>query len=412
MQNLEINADRLWQSIQETAGIGGTPDGGVRRLTLSEEDRLVRDWFRTQCEALGCTVSVDEVGNMFAVSPGSKVGALPIAMGSHLDTQPAGGKFDGILGVLAGLEVLRTLHESSRRTNRPLMLVNWTNEEGARFAPAMLGSGVHAGVFDRAFADSRRDADGVRFADAIDAIGGRGSVPAGETRFAAMFELHIEQGPILEREEIEIGAVTGVQAMRWYDVAITGRQAHAGSTPMEMRLDALMDASRILVAVDRLARDMGGLATVGQLSISAGSRNIVPGRVDMSVDLRHERDDMLQEMERQMRDIATAVCGPDRIDIATIWQSPAVRFNETCLRAVREGAREAGASLRDIVSGAGHDSVNISRIVPTAMIFVPCRDGLSHNPLEFASRDQCAVGAQTLLNAVLLHDRDLAAMSR
>lgn len=407
MHHLKIDPERLWNALEQTASFGGTPDGGVRRLTLSIEDLAVRDWFRSSCEKLGCTVSVDEVGNMFAVRPGADAEALPIAMGSHLDTQPTGGRFDGILGVLAGLEVLRTLHEGGLETQRPLMLVNWTNEEGARFAPAMLGSGVYAGVFERDFADNRVDAEGVRFSDAIEAIGYRGSVPIGEPKFAAMFELHIEQGPVLERENIDIGVVTGVQAMRWYDLTITGREAHAGTTPMNMRIDALTDAARILVEADRLARDMGGLATTGQLSISESSRNVVPGKVIMSLDLRHEQDETLDEMERRVRAFIASICG-ERAELVPIWQSPAVHFDAHCLTAIREGAREAGTSMREIVSGAGHDSVNISKVVPTAMIFIPCRDGLSHNPLEFASKQHCAIGAQALLNAVLNYDRSSA----
>lgn len=404
MQILKIDPERLWNTLEETASFGGTPQGGVRRLTLSIEDQRMRDWFRSSCEKAGCTVSVDEVGNMFAIRPGSDAEALPIAVGSHLDTQPTGGRFDGILGVLAGLEVLRTLHDSGYETRRALMLVNWTNEEGARFAPAMLGSGVYAGVFDRHFADSREDADGIRFSEAIEAIGYRGSLPAGEQKFAAMFELHIEQGPVLERENIDIGIVTGVQAMRWYDLTITGREAHAGTTPMNMRIDALLDAARILIEAEKLAKDMGGLATTGQLSIPASSRNVVPGNVKMGLDLRHVRDDVLEEMERKMRSVVASICGPDRAQLVSIWQSPAVRFDEGCLGAIRAGAYEAGARVREIVSGAGHDSVNISKVAPTAMIFIPCRDGLSHNPLEFASKGQCALGAQTLLNALLSYD--------
>lgn len=404
MHNLKINPERLWSTLEETASFGGALHGGVRRLTLSIEDRRVRDWFRSSCEKVGCMVSVDEVGNMFAVRPGKDTKALPIAVGSHLDTQPTGGRFDGILGVLAGLEVLRTLHDSGCETRRPLMLVNWTNEEGARFAPAMLGSGVYAGVFDRQFADSREDADGIRFSEAIEAIGYRGLLPAGTQKFAAMFELHIEQGPVLERENVDIGIVTGVQAMRWYDLTITGREAHAGTTPMNMRVDALTDAARILIGAEKLAKDMGGLATTGQLSIPTSSRNVVPGNVVMSLDLRHEQDDVLEEIEQQVRALIASICGPDRAQLVSIWESPAVRFDEDCLDAIRSGANEAGARMREIVSGAGHDSVNISKVAPTAMIFIPCRDGLSHNPLEFASKGQCALGAQTLLNALLVYD--------
>ncbi|MFK3668275.1 Zn-dependent hydrolase [Ochrobactrum teleogrylli] len=404
LHKLKINADRLWATLAETASFGGTLQEGVRRLALSIEDQHVRDWLVSSCKEVGCSVSVDEVGNMFALRPGSDTGALPIAVGSHLDTQPTGGRFDGILGVLSGLEIMRTLHDYDYKTRSPLMLVNWTNEEGARFAPAMLGSGVHAGVFDREFAYSREDADGIRFSDALEASGYRGSLPVGEQKFAAMFEVHIEQGPVLEREDFDIGIVTGVQAMRWYDLTITGCEAHAGTTPMNMRSDALMGAAHILIETERLAKDMGGLATIGQLSIPASSRNVVAGNVVMSIDLRHERDDVLEEMESKLRAILMSICGPDRARLVSIWESPAVRFDDGCLGAIRSGAYDANAHAREIVSGAGHDSVNISKIAPTAMIFIPCRDGLSHNPLEYASKDHCALGTQTLLNAVLSYD--------
>ena len=341
---------------------------------------------------------------MFAVRPGTDTAALPIAIGSHLDTQPIGGKFDGILGVLAGLEVLRTLRDNDHETHRPLMLVNWTNEEGPRFAPAMLGSAVYAGVFDRAFADSCEDDDGIRFAEAIETIGYCGTTPIGQPRFAAMFELHIEQGPMLERGNIDIGIVTGVQAMRWYDLTITGREAHAGTTPMDMRVDALADAARLILAAQKLASEMGGLATTGQLGIVAASRNVVPGKVTMSLDLRHEQDEWLDVMEKQMRAlIAEAMrwAGDARSRLA----KPGNSLRQELPPGDPRGRASAGASMSEIVSGAGHDSVNISKIVPTAMIFVPCREGLSHNPQEFASQSQCALGAQTLLNAVLLYDK-------
>lgn len=402
MHNLKIDGERLWNTIMETAAFGGTPDGGVRRLTLSEEDRTVRDWFRRKAEALGCSISVDDVGNMFAIRPGTDAEALPIAIGSHLDTQPTGGKFDGILGVLAGLEILQTLQDAGYQTSRPLMVVNWTNEEGARFSPAMLGSGVYAGVFDRSYADSRMDAEGISFSDAIEAIGYRGETTVGAPRFAAMFELHIEQGPVLEREAFDIGAVTGVQAMRWYDLVVTGRESHAGSTPMNMRQDALADAASLILAAQDIARRHGGMATTGQIGIANPSRNVIPGKVTLSLDLRHENDDTLQAMEQDVRAIMQWQCG-ERAVLTTIWDSPAVHFDAGCLAAIRDGAAAAGASHRNIVSGAGHDSVYISRVASTAMIFIPCKDGLSHNPAESATREQCTLGAQTLLNAILAY---------
>jgi N-carbamoyl-L-amino-acid hydrolase len=406
MQNLMIDGDRLWQTIMETAALGATVDGGVRRLTLGAEDKQVRDWFRDECEAVGCTVEVDEVGNMFARRPGRSADALPIAIGSHLDTQPTGGKFDGILGVLAGLEVFRTLHAAGFETEMPLMLVNWTNEEGARFAPAMLGSGVHAGVFDKAFADSRTDADGVSFAEAIEDIGYRGTTPIGQIRFAAMFELHIEQGPVLERENANIGIVTGVQAMRWYDLAIRGREAHAGSTPMDMRCDALADAASIILETQAAARSIGAMATTGQLSIVSPSRNVIPGHVKLSLDLRHESDEELDRLEAAVSHLIAKQCG-ERAQLEVVWNSPAVYFDPRCIRAVREGAAKSRAATREIVSGAGHDSVYVSRVAPTAMIFVPCKDGLSHNPAESTEEDQCSMGAQVLLETIIAYQSSM-----
>ncbi|MFD2139641.1 Zn-dependent hydrolase [Ancylobacter oerskovii] len=402
MSNLKVDADRLWSSLMETARYGGTPDGGIRRLTLTPEDRQVRDWLRGECEALGCTVTVDALGNMFACRPGTEAGALPVAMGSHLDTQPTGGKFDGILGVLAGLEVLRTLDAAGYRTRRPLMLVNWTNEEGSRFSPAMLCSGAYAGVFAVEDVLARPDARGITFGEALQAIGYAGEAEVGSVRFGEMFELHIEQGPVLEHEGAVIGIVTGVQGMRWYDLVVEGRAAHAGTTPMALRRDALVGAAHIVLIVHRIAREHGGVATVGEIGVSDASRNVVPGEVRMTLDLRHPESAVLAAMEAA---IEAALAGPDLaatpVRLARLWDSPPVAFDAGCIAAIREGAAAAGYPAREIVSGAGHDSVYVARVAPTAMIFVPCKEGLSHNPAESATPADCAAGAQTLLNAVL-----------
>lgn len=405
MQNLKIDAERLWSDIAETAAIGGTPKGGVRRLTLTDLDRQVRDWLAERCRALGCTLQVDEVGNMFAVLAGADPALPPIAMGSHLDTQPTGGKFDGVLGVLAGLEVLRTLTSAGYQTRHPIMLVNWTNEEGARFSPAMLGSGVYAGLLDRAYADARQDTDGVLFGDALDAIGYRGEERAGDVRFGAMFELHIEQGPVLEAEGKDIGVVRGVQAMRWYDVTVTGTEAHSGSTPMRHRRDALVSAAELITAVQAIGEShLGGVATVGFIDNAPNSRNVIPGVVRMSVDLRHPEDVTLDAMEARLGQAIAGLAGGCDISCAEIWRSPAVVFDTGCVDAVREGAAAAGLSWLELHSGAGHDAANIGRIVPTAMIFVPCLGGLSHNEAESTTYEQCAAGAQVLLNAILAYD--------
>jgi N-carbamoyl-L-amino-acid hydrolase len=406
-QNLTIDAARLWDSLMETARIGGTPKGGIRRLTLSEEDRRIRDWFRARCEAMGCRVSVDEVGNMFALRPGKRADLPAIAMGSHLDTQPTGGKFDGVLGVLGAIEVMQTLIDAGVETQAPLMIVNWTNEEGARFPPALLGSGVHAGVFDRAYADSRRDGEGVTFGEALDAIGYRGEVPAGATTFGAMFELHIEQGPILEAQGKPVGIVQGVQAMRWYEVTLTGREAHAGPTPMELRHDALIGAARAVQAVRAVAlAHKPAVGTVGILEAQPGSRNVIPGEVFFTIDMRHAQDAVIDAMESEVRAAIDMIAAEEGLGVTfeRIWNATAVPFDACCIAAVREGAARAGLSSHDIVSGAGHDSAYIARIAPTAMIFVPCAGGLSHNEAESTTREECAAGTQVLLNAVLAYD--------
>jgi N-carbamoyl-L-amino-acid hydrolase len=408
MQNLSIDPQRLWDSLMETAKVGGTPKGGICRLTLTDLDRRIRDWFVATVEGLGCTVTVDEVGNMFALRPGRRADLPPIAIGSHLDTQPTGGKFDGILGVLGGLEVLRTMKDMGYETNAPLMLVNWTNEEGSRFAPAMLGSGVYAGVFDRAYADAREDRQGVTFGAALDAIGYRGTAKAGSVTFGAMFELHIEQGPILEAESKTIGVVTGVQGMRWYEATVTGRDAHTGSTPMTLRRNALVGAARLVEAVDRIAHDHAPAAvgTVGLMEVRPNSRNVIPGEVFLTVDFRHPDDAVLDRMEvalaEAMRTIPAALgLG---VEWKKVWDSPAVRFDPDCIAAVRSGAAKAGFPMRDMVSGAGHDAAYVARVAPTTMIFVPCAGGLSHNEAESTSFDECAAGAQVLLNAILDYD--------
>jgi N-carbamoyl-L-amino-acid hydrolase len=409
--NLSIDPQRLWDTLMETAKIGGTEKGGVRRLTLTDLDRQVRDWFKAACEGLGCTVTVDEVGNMFAVRPGKRDDVAPIAMGSHLDTQPTGGKFDGILGVLGGLEALRTLVDLGYETNAPVMLVNWTNEEGSRFAPAMLGSGVFAGVFDRAYADSREDRQGETFGAALDAIGYRGEVKAGAVPMSAMFELHIEQGPILEAEGKTIGIVKGVQGMRWYDVTVTGKEAHTGSTPMMLRRNALLGAAKLFEAVDRIAKvRLPAVGTVGLVEVKPNSRNVIPGEVFFSVDFRNPDAAVLEEMEAEFGRTVTAVAAETGLEIVwkRIWDSPPVVFDADCVASVAEGAATVGLPAREIVSGPGHDAAYIARVCPTSMIFVPCKDGISHNEAEDTSFDECAAGAQVLLNAVLAYDRRFA----
>src|SRR6187401_3265784 len=410
MTNLAINAERLWGEIMETAAIGGTAKGGICRLTLTDLDRQVRDWFKSRTEQLGCTVTADDMGAMFARREGS-ANVPPIAFGSHLDTQPTGGKFDGVLGVLAALETLRTLVEAGYETYAPIEVVNWTNEEGSRFAPAMVASGVFSKALEKDVAQSQKDRDGMTFAAALDAIGYCGTERCGEHPLSAFFELHIEQGPILEAEGRDIGVVTGVQAMRWYEVTLTGQDAHTGATPMHLRKNALLGAARLIEAVDGVGRKHPpGVATVGLIENMPNSRNVVPGEVFFMVDLRHPDGHALNSMESDVRAALPEICGPLGLTFAEqrIWDQPAVCFNEDCVAAVRRAAELTGYSARDIVSGAGHDAAYVSRVAPAAMIFVPCLGGISHNEAEFSSKEQCAKGAQVLLQAVLDYDRQLA----
>ncbi len=411
MQNLQINSQRLWDTLMETAKIGATSKGGICRLTLTDLDRQVRDWFKARCEALGCTVMVDEVGNMFARRAGKNDKLAPIAMGSHLDTQPTGGKFDGVLGVLGALEAMRTLHETGYETNAPIEIVNWTNEEGSRYAPAMLASGVFAGAFTPEFAYSRTDRDGKAFGDELARIGYKGGEKAGAHKFAAMFELHIEQGPILEAENRMIGIVQGVQGMRWYEVTVTGAEAHTGATPMRLRKNALLGAARMIERIDAIALEHtpNAVGAVGLIENKPNSRNVVPGEVFFTVDFRHPDDNVLDVMEAKLRASLTDILQPLKLSYkeTRIWDSPAVKFAPELIKCVRIGTQKAGFTSRDIISGAGHDAAYIARVAPTTMIFVPCLGGVSHNEAESSTLEECAAGAQVLLNAVLEYDRRL-----
>jgi beta-ureidopropionase / N-carbamoyl-L-amino-acid hydrolase len=409
--NLTINPQRLWDTLMQTAAFGGTPKGGIKRLTVSDEDKRVRDWFKAECEKLGCTVLVDEVGNMFATRPGKRNDILPIAMGSHLDTQPTGGKFDGVLGVLGPLEVLRTLVDMGYESHAPLMIVNWTNEEGSRFAPAMLCSGVYAGVFTPEFAYSREDRQGMTLGDELARIGYKGEHKAGAIKFASMFELHIEQGPILEAEDKIIGVVTGVQGMRWYEVTVRGQESHTGATPMGLRKNALLGAARMIEAIHQVGMAyLPGVASVGLIENRPNSRNVVSGEVFFTVDLRHPDEKILDQMERAYQQALPIIATELRLEIEEkrIWNSPAVAFAPELIQCVRDGAAQAGYATREMASGAGHDAAYINRVTPTTMIFVPCLGGISHNEAESTTLEECGAGTQVLLNAVLAHDRSFA----
>jgi beta-ureidopropionase / N-carbamoyl-L-amino-acid hydrolase len=403
--NQRIDGTRLWDSLMEMAAVGATPKGGVRRLALSDVDRQGRALFRTWCEAAGLSVRVDAIGNMFARREGRDPARPPVLFGSHLDSQPSGGKFDGALGVLAGLEVVRTLNDLDIVTEAPIELVNWTDEEGSRFGHSLMGSGVWSGVFKMTEAEAFTDLDGVTVAEALDATGIRG--PEEPKLFAAdaYFELHIEQGPILEREGKTIGIVTGAQAQIWYDVVVTGQDAHAGTTPPSVRKDALVCAARIIDLVDYLMRARGedGRGTVGQLSVLPNSRNVIPGEVRFSVEFRHpsahEIDRLDAAFAREAGVIAEA-CNVT-LTLTPLFKLPAQQFDPDCVALVRQAAAKLGLPAREIISGAGHDAVHVARCLPAAMIFTPCKDGLSHNEAESILPEEAEAGCQVLFEVVL-----------
>jgi N-carbamoyl-L-amino-acid hydrolase len=405
MKNLRIDSDRLWQSLMDMARIGVTPKGGVCRLALTDLDRQGRDLFAQWAKSVGCTVEIDRVGNMFARRPGKRADLPAVMTGSHLDTQPTGGRFDGVYGVLAGLEVLRTLVDAKIETDRAIEVAVWTNEEGSRFSPAMMGSGVYAGVFAQDEVDAKQDIDGVSFAQALDRIGYRGAAPVGGRATAAYFEAHIEQGPILEAEKKTIGIVTGAQGQRWYEVTVVGQEAHAGPTPMRRRKDALVGAARMIETVNAIGLEFQpyACATVGFIQSSPNSRNTIPGRVFFTVDFRHPDDKRLSGMDAALKERCAAIAASAglELEIKDFWYFPPTPFAPSLVDAVRQGAAMFDYPAMEIVSGAGHDAVYMARVAPTAMIFVPCVDGISHNEVEDAKPDDLAAGCNVLLHAIL-----------
>ncbi len=401
---LKINGQRLWASLMAMAEIGATARGGSCRLALSDEDRAGRELFVHWCTEAGMSLSVDPIGNLFARRPGSDPDAAPVMMGSHLDTQPEGGRFDGVYGVLAGLEVVRTLNDLGIQTRKPLEVAVWTNEEGARFTPAMFGSAVFTGVMALDAALAVRDADGISVAQALQGTGYAGSRPLGAA-VDAYFEAHIEQGPILEDNAKSIGVVSGGQAIRWLDVQVEGLAAHAGTTPMPLRKDALYGAAQMILAVEQLAADFApqGLTTVGELSIAKSSRNTIPGLLSFTVDLRHHQDRQIAAMEQQVEERLQAIAGQRglKVSISRHWVSPATPFDAECVAAVQQAVDGLGYPQQSIVSGAGHDAILLARYCPTAMVFIPCVGGLSHNEAEDVLPEDVRQGADVLLNAVL-----------
>jgi N-carbamoyl-L-amino-acid hydrolase len=407
LSNIKINQDRLWDSIMEMARIGATPKGGCNRLALTDLDREARDLFISWCKDAGCTVSIDRMGNIFARRPSKDPEADPVVFGSHLDTQPTGGKFDGVFGVLSALEVVRTLNDHSYETDVPLEIAVWTNEEGSRFAPAMIASGVFAGVFTEDYGMSRADLDGKTIGEELERIGYRGELPCGGRRFKAFFETHIEQGPILEAEKKTIGVVTGIQGIRWFECTIEGNESHAGTTPMPMRRDALLGTARVIDEVTLIAQAHApnAVTTVGLIQAHPNSRNVIPGSVFFTVDLRHPDDGVLAEMAGELEAVVNRVTAELKLthNLHEIWYSPPAPFDKKCIESVQRAAEEAGYSWRDIVSGAGHDAGYVSKVAPTAMIFVPCAGGISHNETESATPGDLGAGCNVLLRAVLAH---------
>jgi N-carbamoyl-L-amino-acid hydrolase len=404
-KNLKVNGERLWDSLMEMAKIGATPKGGVCRLALTELDKQARDLFVRWCEEAGCTVTVDAIGNIFARRAGADDSLPPILTGSHLDSQPTGGKFDGAYGVMAGLEVIRTLNDLGIRTRAPVEAVVWTNEEGSRFAPAMTASGVFGGKFPLEFALDLKDTSGVTLGEALEKIGYKGALPVGGRPVGGFFEVHIEQGPILEAEQRTIGVVTGAQGQRWYDVVVTGQESHAGTTPMLNRRDAMTGAGRMIACLENIAKTHRpyAVATVGMVQVHPNSRNVIPGRVFFSVDLRHPDEEALLAVDREMRLRFASIAIEQTLELTVteIEHTRAVRFHPDCVSAVRNAAGRLGYAHRDIVSGAGHDACYMSRVAPTGMIFVPCEAGLSHNEVENATPTDLAAGCEVLLHALL-----------
>ncbi|KVD65585.1 Zn-dependent hydrolase [Burkholderia ubonensis] len=403
--SIKVDGKRLWDSLMQMAKIGATPKGGVCRLALTDLDKAGRDLIVSWAKAAGCTVTVDQMGNVFMRREGRVPDAPPVVTGSHADSQPTGGRFDGIYGVLGGLEVIRSLNDYGIETEHPVEVVIWTNEEGSRFAPAMVASGVFAGVFSLDYGLSRKDVDGKTIGDELARIGYAGDVPCGGRPLHAAFELHIEQGPILEAEQKTIGVVTDAQGQRWYEITLTGQEAHAGPTPMPRRRDALLGASRVVDLVNRIGLDHApfACATVGMMQVYPNSRNVIPGRVFFTVDFRHPDDAVLAQMDAALRDGVARIAGGIGLDtqLEQIFYYKPVAFDADCVGAVRAAADRFGYSHRDIVSGAGHDACYLAQVAPTSMVFVPCVDGISHNEIEDATPEWIEAGANVLLHAML-----------
>ena len=404
-ENLKINGDRLWDSIHEIARIGPGVAGGSNRQTVTDEDGEGRKLFQQWCEDAGLTMGVDQMGTMFMRREGTDPDALPVYVGSHLDTQPTGGRYDGVLGVLGGLEIIRTLNDLGIKTKHPIVVTNWTNEEGTRFAPAMMASGVFAGVLEQDDVYAHTDAEGKTFGDELQRIGWRGEEEVGARKMHAFFELHIEQGPILEAEEKDIGVVTHGQGLSWTQVTITGKDAHTGSTPMPMRKNAGLGMARVLELVDEIALSHAphAVGAAGHIDVYPNSRNVIPGKVVFTVDFRSPELAVIQDMEKRLEQGAGKICADMGLEIEfeKVGGFDPVAFDENCVNAIRNAAERLGYSHRNIISGAGHDACWVNRVAPTAMVMCPCVDGLSHNEAEEISKEWASKGADVLFHAVV-----------
>jgi len=404
-ENLRINADRLWDSLMEMAKIGPGVAGGNNRQTLTDEDGEGRHLFKRWCDAAGLEMGVDQMGTMFARREGTDPDALPVYVGSHLDTQPTGGKYDGVLGVLGGLEVIRSLNDLGIRTKHPIVVTNWTNEEGTRFAPAMIASGVFVGAHQQDWAYDRRDKAGKSFGEELERIGWKGDEKVGARKMKAFFELHIEQGPILEDEDIDIGVVTHGQGLWWLQVTLTGKDAHTGSTPMPKRRNAGLGMARVTELVHEIAMDYqpDAVGAVGHVEVYPNSRNVIPGKVVFTIDIRSPEQDVLDAMRGRIEEGIATICEALDIgfEIEEVGHFDPVTFDKGCVKAIRDAAERLGYSHRNIVSGAGHDACWINRVAPTAMVMCPCVDGLSHNEAEEISKEWASAGCDVLFHAVV-----------
>ena len=403
--NISINSDRLWDSLMKMAKIGPGIAGGNNRQTVTVEDGEARKLLQKWSEDAGMTMKVDELGSMFFKREGTDKNALPVVIGSHLDTQPTGGKYDGVLGVLAGLEIVRTLNDLNIQTKHPILVVNWTNEEGSRFPPAMMASAGYAGIYEVNTLLSAKDAEGNIFGDELDKIGWKGSETVGSQKFHCYYELHIEQGPILETEEVDIGIVTHGQGLKWLEVKLSGVEQHTGTTPMNVRKDTSLALSEIILAVNHIANknQPNALGSVGHIEVSPNSRNVIAGNSLFTVDIRSPDINKLVKMENELKQMTTDICKKYKIEFEMdqIGGFDPVAFDKECLNNIRNSAKKFGYSYKNIVSGAGHDACWINTVAPSAMIMCPCVDGLSHNEAEEIKPEWASSSTNVMLHAAI-----------